>query len=394
MITLKKRLLLTITLFFNVLMLQNVASATSPYPQSNEIQQSIFDVLSHTEVLDITIETDLTNLIENRRTEDFQKAILTYQDARGIEVIRDMKVQPRGKFRRRICDFPPVKIKFKKDDLEESGLFREYNDLKLVTHCMDDKADGNENLLREYLVYKMYQELSPNSYRVQLVKITYVDSEGNMSKVKRYGFLIEDTDEMAARIGGVEYEQMNVSHDSIIKQDESTMALFEYMIGNADWNTTMLRNVKMVQSTTTGMMTPVPYDFDFSGLVNTSYAIPSSDNGLYSIRDRLYMGFEFDKTTMRSVIAHFLSKKENILNLVTDFKLLSVVARHDMVEYLETFYSAIEPVHADKDVDLVAFFELKNASLEQLHQQQLNAEIERLSNPQKTSGTGINGKKK
>lgn len=362
MVTHKRLLFVLICL--NVLLTAKVAIAAPPQGIENEGKKSIFDVLSGTEILDITIKTDLNNLIENRRTEEFLEATFEYEDATGKKITRPIEVQPRGKFRRRICDFPPVKIKFSKGDLESLGLIKKFNDLKLVTHCIDDKLVGNENLLKEYLIYQLYNELTPNSYRVQLIKITYEDTKGNLGKIKRYGILIEDTDEMAARLGGVEYETMNVSTDSISVKDEAITALFQYMIGNADWSTVMLRNVKLILPENKDKMIPVPYDFDFAGLINTSYAIPQGDLGLASIRDRLYLGNKTDADAMRDALGYFYAKKTILLDMVKNFKMLSSDSRDDMVAYLETFYNAIKPVAIDSSIDIKAFFELKNANIE------------------------------
>lgn len=362
-----KRLLLALMITCNTLLCANVAFA-NPNPYTNETgKKTIFDMLVRPgEVLDITITTDLKSLIEERRTEDFQDAKLIYKDLNGNEIIKDMEVQPRGKFRRRVCDFPPVKLKFPKKKLEAAGLNREFNDLKLVTHCIDEKSIGNEYLLREYLAYELYSELTPNSYRVQLVKITYEDSEGRMGKIKRYGFIIEDTDEMAARVGGLEFEQMNVSADSISVKDENIMSLFQYMIGNADFNTVMLRNVKLVKPESGGKSIPVPYDFDFSGLVNASYAIPQGDMGLTSIRDRLYIGNPVSQETMRGTLGYFLAKKSSLLGKVENFTLLSRDARIDITNYLKTFFESVEPAFLNPDTNLKDFFSLKNASMDTL----------------------------
>lgn len=370
-----QKLILTLTIFCNTFALQNVAWAVQPLQHPNDSTPSIFDIISENDILEVTIKTDLQSLIENRITEDFQPATFSYRDQNGETITWEWKVQARGKFRRRICDFPPVKIKFKKKELEARGLHREYNDWKLVTHCVDDKEPGNENLLREYLAYELYREFTPNSFRTHLVKIIYEDTEGNLGRIKRYGFFIEDVDEMAARLGGLEYEQLNTGLDSVSARDEITMSLFQSMIGNADWNLAMLRNLKMVQPTDGSKMIPVPYDFDFSGLVNASYALPNGDLGLYSIRDRLYQGAAFDPVLMQEVIRHFLQKKASVIARVDNTKLLSREARKDIRDYLHSFFEALESAIDLNHADLQAFFALKNPTLEKLRYQQLQEMI-------------------
>jgi hypothetical protein len=372
--TVQNRFFLLVCIVLNVFLLQNVAVAT---PSANDSlanrAKTLFEILSREPALEITITTNMTQLIEHRRTEEYLPATFAYDNEQGTTVTRNIEVQTRGKFRRRVCDFPPVRLKFAKKDLESEGLVKSYNKLKLVTHCLDDKEAGNENLLKEYLIYQLYNQLTPNSFRVQLAKVTYVDSEGLAAKVKRYGILIEDTDEMAARLHSREIETMNLSNDSISAQDEATMAMFQYMIANADWTTEMLRNVKMILPAGSAKAIPVPYDFDFSGLVNASYAIPQADKGLLTIRDRTYLGEFQDPALLRQTLRHFIQNKAALLKIVKSFKLLSVETRQDVTAYLESFYNAVEPAYADQSTDLVGFLKMRNATLETWKQAQVAA---------------------
>lgn len=370
--TIRFRLLILVLFFINAIAVQKVSyAATTANQNFVKPKKTIFEVLFREEPLEITITTNLTSLIENRRTEDYTEGQISYEDELGKAITRQIELQPRGKFRRRVCDFPPVRLKFAKKDLEAEGMETRFNKLKLVTHCVDDKLAGNDNLLKEYLIYQLYNELTPNSYRAQLVKVTYVDSEGKQPKIKRYGILLEDTDEMAARVGGKEIDQLNVSQDSISDKDEITMAMFEYMIANMDWDVKMLRNAKLVAvEDKADQMIPVPYDFDFSGLVNASYAIASGDRGQLSIRDRVYIGETFDQSTMREVLAHFIEKKPALLKKVKDLKLLSGEARQDVIAYLEGFYKCVEPAYADQSIPLPSFFKLRNATIETWRQAQ------------------------
>ncbi len=59
-------------------------------------------------------------------------------------------------------------------------------------------------LLMEYLVYQMYNQISDHSFRTRLLKITYTDSAQKYEPVEKIppGFLIEDEDMMAERLGG------------------------------------------------------------------------------------------------------------------------------------------------------------------------------------------------
>ncbi len=307
--------------------------------------QTIFDAMYGREILELTLETDLSRLLDSRVEEEYQHALLTFTTASGEEEIHDLKIRPRGKFRRRVCDFPPIKLNFSKGRLMERGYIAEYDKLKLVTHCLDDKSASKENVAREYLAYRLYSELTPKSYRVQLVKINYVDSKGRIGRLKRYGIILEDTDEMAHRAGGEECEECRgLSASDMSAKDENLMAVFQYMIGNADYDLKMMRNLKMVRPYLGGGVIPVPYDFDFAGLVNPSYALPSSDYGLTSVKQRVFLGNQVDSAMLTSTLQLFNEKREAMERIIEDCPLLRNSEEQDLVNYLATFYMEAEAI--------------------------------------------------
>ncbi|KAA3626635.1 MAG: hypothetical protein DWQ02_20290 [Bacteroidetes bacterium] len=321
-------------------------------------QKSFFDAISADNIINVTIETNITELIENRKVDKYMPATMKWQDNSGIWNTYEVGVKPRGKFRRRICDFPPLKIKLSKNELAESG-FATYNKLKLVTHCVEDKGEGNSNLIKEYLAYKLYNELNANSFRVQLIKITYVDNVGDYGEETRYGFIIESKKELAARLGGVECEDCyNPTTEMLSGKDLGITAIFQYMIGNADWDIPMVKNLALVKLNE-GKMIPVPYDFDFAGLVSTDYAIPNPNYGLTSIKDRVYLGTELNNNQMRTLLKYFVDKKKDLERIVKDLKPLKFGDRQEVLGYLNEFYSQAELLLSTNGVNI--YEALKNA---------------------------------
>ena len=323
---------------------------------TNPAAGSIFEVLSGTEMLEITVTTDLVNLIDNRKREEYQEAVMTYEDEKGMEVLRNIKLKPRGKFRRRICEFPPVKVKFSKKDLEKEGLEREFNTLKLVTHCLDDKLAGKENVMKEYLAYQLFNQLTDKSFRTQLVRITYIDTSGKLGKIKRFGFLIENTDEMASRLGGTECECMNTPDSNLADGNENLMALFQYMIGNVDYSTVLNRNVKLVKPYSGGPMYTVPYDFDFAGIVDASYAVPNSDYGLLSVRDRAFIGNPSADEQFRRNIKLLKDKRIEFTEYILNFSPMAKIQRVEVIQYLDTFYSKLDELAVGNSKNLFEVF--------------------------------------
>lgn len=314
-------------------------------------QPSFFDQLSSTEVREIIIRTDLGSLIDHRNTDsaeqDAEFCILT-ANGKQVERTYQIKVSARGKYRRRICDFPPIKLDFSKSDLRKQGL-SDYDDFKLVTHCQEDKSAGNDYLLREYLIYQLYQQLTPYSYRVQLLRIQYIDTQGQVSPLRRYGFLIEDTAELADRLGATVCDTCLNPHPSRVDmQAENMHALFQYFISNTDFSLPMLRNLKVL-TVADSMLLPVAFDFDFSGMVNASYAIPNLQMGQLSLQHRIFLGLPASNEVIEANFALFRQKRETLFNTIDRFKPLNREARDEMILFLEQFYSHIDQLSQDPE---------------------------------------------
>ena len=311
----------------------------NPGVANGQEQGSIFSEISHAEVVEVTMTTDLEMLEANIRTNNLQPAIFTFVNAQGKTVSKEVQIRPRGKSRRRSCSFPPLKVRFAKKELDEEG-YAPYRSFKMVTHCLEDRQAAKENVLKEYLTYKMYNILSEKSYRVQLLNITYVDSQRPNRKLRRYGFIIESTREMAGRWDSKECEECyNPAQNVVSAEDENRFAVFQYMIGNEDWSITQLRNLKLLQPKDGGLMFPVPYDFDASGMVSAPYARPNADLQLKSVKDRAFMGWNPSPQQMKATLALFEQKRPQLEALIDGFSLLGKFGRKDMQEYLAGFFA-------------------------------------------------------
>ena len=107
---------------------------------------------------------------------------------------------PRGitRLRRETCQFPPLRVEFAAPP-PATSLFGGQRRLKLVTHCRP--GDGfQQHLLLEYAAYRLYNLLTPASFRARLATIDYVDDNGD-PVASRVGFFIEDKDDVGRRIG-------------------------------------------------------------------------------------------------------------------------------------------------------------------------------------------------
>jgi len=298
---------------------------------------SIFDLMNHQEVLEVTMTGDFETLKTNRRSGDGQIVALYFIDATGQQQTWNTSITLRGNYRRMRCTaMPPMKLNFKKSELKEAGLAK-FDDMKLVTQCMEEDEDSKAIILKEYLAYKLYNELTTNSFRVQLLKITYIDTNTE-STIEQWGFLIEDTAQMRHRITAEKSKQeRGFSARDFHSENFYTTAVFQYMIGNSDWDSTIGRNIKVVSKD--GKYLAIPYDFDFSGLVDASYALPNANYGMTSIQERIYMGFEQDLENLDATVSYFNTKKKALKNTVKAFKVLRAKDRRATLYYLDAFFN-------------------------------------------------------
>ncbi|HFC00147.1 MAG TPA: hypothetical protein ENJ53_05025, partial [Phaeodactylibacter sp.] len=164
----------------------------------NDAPQSIFDFFSKEEVLEATLEADFDYILKNKKKlVKYQRGKFSFTDEKGVLQEFKIGIKPRGKYRRKVCGFPPLRVKFKKKGLQELGLNTQFNTLKLVSHCLEDEKNAKENILREYLIYKIYNLHSTYSLRAQLVKVTYVQKENHKKLFTRYAILLENENELA-----------------------------------------------------------------------------------------------------------------------------------------------------------------------------------------------------
>jgi len=316
-----------------------LAACESDKQTKSNLQSSIFDWLSTEEdLVTLEIKGDLTHLFVNRQGEDnYYPASLKIIRADSVHQF-DLEISRRGVTRKKICDFPPIKLKFKKKTLAANG-FANFKNYKLVTHCMEGEDDY---VLKEYLTYKIFNQLTDKSFRVKLAKIRYIDESGKMPDKKHYGFLIESNKELAKRLDGKLLDPEKYKIARVDKEQYKNMVLFQYMIGNTDWNLSRGHNIKWVQSANSDVPSPIPYDFDYSGLVNAPYAIPHPQIPIKHVRERFLQWRGKNKAELVPICAKFKAQKMGFIKACQSFENLDITSKEDMIGFLESFFEEVE----------------------------------------------------
>jgi len=294
--------------------------------------------------LTLTLTADFRAIAKDRDTiaRNPHSAVLSYTGLDARVVALNVEVRTRGHFRlkRATCDFPPLRLTFPKAELDKT-LFERQRSLKLVTHCDNKSAEYEQYVLQEYLVYRVYNRLTDLSFRARLARVTYRDLVDSSARSVKYAFFIEDDQEMAKRTGTRVAKTQGARFDDLDHDQGTLLAVFEYFIGNTDWSLPYLHNIRLVRREE-GSYYPVPYDFDWSGAVNTRYAKPDPRLPIRSVRERLYRGPCRTTDELAPVFARFKQEREAIYRLYQEQPDLAGGNARSTVEYFEDFYRLLD----------------------------------------------------
>lgn len=258
-----------------------------------------------------------------------------------IDVL-NVQLGARGHVRRmaRTCDFVPLRVEFEKGERKDT-IFKGQSVLKLVVQCAGG-SEFEQYIYREYLAYRIYNLLTPRSFRARLAKVNYVDPAGKAVGT-RAAFFLEDDGDVAKRMEGRTVGIQRVLFKDTDRDTLLNTMIFAYMIGHTDLSIYALHNMVLVQpAPPEKTLYTVPYDFDISGLVHPPYAIPSRELMIRSVQDRLYRGPCLTQELVDPIVANFVAKKDQIIALPAAIPEMDRTSRDDAKSYLDGFYSSIK----------------------------------------------------
>lgn len=300
------------------------------------LEKGLFD---SDDVLPITLTGNIRELL-NDRTGDpkYFPLTLSYKKEDSSELSIPVQLKTRGNFRRlkENCNYPPLMINFSKDGPQLNSVFKEQNKIKLVMPCV-----GDEYIIREWLVYKIYNLITPFSFRARLVKVKLRDIRNKKPVAPFYGILLEEEKQMVKR-----NKAIVVDRDLQPRQIETKaflkMAVFQYLIGNTDWSIQYRQNIKLLAADSTAVPIAVAYDFDHSGLVSAPYAKPAEELLMSSVRQRRYRGYCVqDMNLFTDILAEFNRLKNELYKLYAGSMLLDKKYISSTIKYLDEFYATI-----------------------------------------------------
>lgn len=300
-------------------------------------------------VLSFTIRTNFNEIVINKFANEKRSFPAIFTDAVGKQIVGT--VASRGNSRFQACKFPPLKVKF--TERQKDGIFNSVKAFKLVTHCRPGAAGTKVDpgvLIKEAMIYQMYQRITLLSFRIRLAQITYIDDQGIFPTTKELAFLIEDKGEVAKRTGLLEVEDTEARKLSPKLLDIASVRRvqgFQYFILNKDWyfmngGKIELKNTEMLKDRN-GKIYLLPYDFDLSSYYYARFewygdkVFNNSRDGLRYLRDK-----NFTDPSFQPFFQTVLMQRKLIDGTLLQYS--NVLPRNyvdTLLKYNQTFYEVI-----------------------------------------------------
>ena len=319
----------------------NVFSQNSSNSNGSKQESELFN---NQQILPIKLNYSNKVLKNDTNDSTYIKSKLSYKTKDDTWESLNIELRARGNFRRNKCYFVPVKISIDKKDYK-STKFDGHKKLKLVVPCLQEK-DKNDNVIKEYLAYKFYELISPYHFKTRLADIDLTEPRGKNAKQHLLkGFLIEDDKNIAKKFDGKIVER-SIHPMAQEELNSIRVEFFQYMIGNTDFSNLEQHNCTLIYIDKD--IYPIPYDFDMSGLVNTSYSVVSetiSDKSNISrVTQRVYRGFKRNPVLIEQVRQEYVSKKSEMLSIIDSHKSLFENEKEyeNAREYIQSFFEVLE----------------------------------------------------
>jgi hypothetical protein len=112
------------------------------------------------------------------------------------------------------------------------------------------------------------------------------------------------------------------------------------MIGNTDWSVWNQHNIELLKEDTSAKPIVVPFDFDWSGIVNAPYAIPAGS--LPSVKTRYYRNFCITDAELQLALDDFRQHRDEIYQTCKSVPFLSEKELKKTLKYIDDFFKIIE----------------------------------------------------
>ena len=291
---------------------------------ANKESNAMFDYLADVTGDDLTIRltTDFDSLLYYKMDEKYMDSAFEVYEGRELLYTMRTRVRSRGNMRKQLCEWPPLKIDFRKSELRSNG-FSARDKVKLVLPCLEDPLK-REYLYREYLVYQLYSVIDTLALRSKLIDLQIQDID---TLYRTPAFILEDEEVFAARHNAELIESGVIRPEALDRKSYLRLVFFQYLIANSDWDVSRRHNLYTLKLEREKRLIPVAYDFDYSGIVNQEFdpkamAFPRMDMTQRKLRLN-----EIERDELNYIIQFYNNKQSELIELCRSADYLSEETR-------------------------------------------------------------------
>ena len=297
-------------------------------------QPSLFDELyAQEDTVVVNLHTRWKQLLRHRKDKEYQPATVAIGETRF-----PARVRTRGHARLEQCALASLKLKIDKQALHLAGYPDSLNDLKVVVQCADNPV-GESYLRRERLVYELHRLVSEYHHRTVPIRLAVPGGD------TLHAFLIETEEQLEARYRARLVEADHISTRGVDRAAYLNLCLFNYLILNTDFNVFNRHNVECLSVDDGSRLVVIPYDFDYSGFVGTSYAVPHEHHDIRSIYEAKFLGRHVTIEELHAARVTYLRAEADLRYKITTETTLREAHRRRLLKRLDEFYELLNDDH-------------------------------------------------
>ena len=299
-------------------------------------RKSLFDHIYDQDQVIIRVSHDLKTIEKHFNDTELETDGQISIIANKEELRFSAAFKPGGKSRREICRLPPLKMNLKKSELETFNFIKDHDKMKIVFQCQSSSRYA-ETIKMEKFLYDLYGIVSPYGFRSKLVKVRLEDYDKLVD-----GFVIESDADIQRRQDLDMIKVGTIATSALNREEYVKMCLFQYLISNADWSARKGHNTDLFKRNTDNSLIVIPYDFDFSGIIDNSYAAPPEQLPIEDVTERYFMDRNMPLEELQAGANFYIAKEQEFYQLVQEASFLSDGSKKRLNKYLESFYKTIK----------------------------------------------------
>ena len=183
---------------------------------------------------------------------------------------------------------------------------KDMDKMKIVFQCQTSGSMA-ESIKKEKFLYDLYELVSPYGFRSKMVKIKVADSKKHVE-----GFIIESDEDFMKRLDIAILKNRTIAPTVVDREEYVKMCLFQFMISNSDWSARKGHNTDLFKRNADNSLVIVPYDFDYSGIIDNSYAVAPENLPISDVTQRYFMDKTIKEEELGKGIAYFLDIEDDI----------------------------------------------------------------------------------